>query len=353
MSSFVFRSHTGVIHFGTGIAGDRLRGELDRLQWERPVLIASPRERARALSLGIVPFASLAGEFSAVRQHVPAETAAAARALAADVKADGVIALGGGSSTGLAKAIAVEAGLPAIAIPTTFSGSEVTPVWGVTTDRRKQTGTDPRAVPVAVIYDTELVSDLPDDIAVPSALNAMAHAVEALWTARRSPISDLFAVEAIRALAEGLRGRGGADDPAALERLLYGSLTAGLSFAAAGAGFHHKICHILGGTFDLPHAPLHAVILPWVVSFNTAQAPLTRSVLAGALGGTNPVAELALLYATSGAPRSLAGIGMARDDLPRAIEAVVAALPIENPRLVTPADVERLLTRAFAGPESA
>jgi maleylacetate reductase len=213
---------------------------------------------------------------------VPVETARAARAAAADAGADAVLCIGGGSTVGAAKAVALTARIPVLAVPTTYSGSEVTAVWGMTENGRKTTGTDPAVLPRVVVYDPELTAGLPRELAVASGLNAMAHGVEALWAPRRNPVSSVIAEEGVGALATGLRDA----DPA---ELLRGAWLAAAAFAVAGSGLHHKLCHVLGGTFGLPHARTHAVVLPHVLAFNAPGAPEAAARVARALGVEDPV----------------------------------------------------------------
>ena len=200
---------------------------------------------------------------------MPVEVADAARKQAAAVGADAVLSVGGGSATGTAKAVALTTGLPVIAVPTTYAGSEVTPVWGLTEGERKTTGVDPRVLPRLVIYDPELTVSLPGPLSAASGLNAMAHCVDAFWAPGRNPVSALAAGEAIRVLAAALPlvSEDGTDVGARGD-LLYGAYLAGTAFAVAGSGLHHKICHVLGGRYGLPHAQTHAIMLPYVLAFN-------------------------------------------------------------------------------------
>jgi alcohol dehydrogenase class IV len=335
--------------FGAGLAASNTLSALAAVGISRPLVVATDREVDRALALlagsGVEP----ARVFSAVRQHVPAETAEAARRAARESGADGILSVGGGSTTGTAKVIALTSDLPIVAVPTTYAGSEVTPVWGMTTGPRKETGTDPRVLPRYVVYDPELLAGLPTSIAVPSAFNALAHCVEAYWTPRSNPLIAAVATEGVQALTRGLRSSAAGDAAAAREQLLYGSFLAGLSFAAAGSGLHHKICHALGGAFDLPHAPLHAVVLPHVLAFNAEAAPFAESRIAAALGSGTAGEGLNELYNSVGAPRTLREIGLRPDQLDEAIAVVAARLPIVNPREVTVSSVEQIVRGAFGG----
>ena len=195
--------------------------------------------------------------------HVPVEVAERARAVARDHDADVVVCVGGGSTTGLAKAVALTTGLPIIAVPTTYAGSEATDVWGLTEAGRKTTGVDRRVLPGRSSTTRALMLGLPVATSVASGLNAVAHCVDSMWAPRTDPIDQALALEGIRAVAAGLPRV--VTDPSGLggrEQTLYGAYLSAVAFASAGSGLHHKICHVLGGMFNLPHAETHAVVLP-------------------------------------------------------------------------------------------
>jgi len=254
--------------FGAGAArGSRLIDAVDGLGIRRLMVVAADADRDIAGPITDGLGDRIVGRFSGVRPHVPAAVADAARAAAAGCGADSVLSVGGGSTTGTAKAIALTTGLPVVAVPTTYAGSEVTPVWGLTDDGRKMTGTDLRVLPRLVVYDPELTVTLPVRLSVVSGLNALAHCAEAFWAEGRNPITSLVAEEGIRALARGLPNvSGDSRDLAARSDVLYGAWLGGAAFATTGASVHHKICHVLGGAFDLPHAETHAVVLPHSVA---------------------------------------------------------------------------------------
>jgi len=285
---------------------------------------------------------------------VPASLAEAVHADARRLDADIVIAVGGGSAIGMAKAIALAGGPPSIAVPTTYSGSEMTPIWGLTRDGEKVTGRDDRVRPVAVLYDPTLTLDLPPRVAAPSAINAMAHCVEALYAHDANPVVALFAADGISALANSLPTivRDTAD-LAARTMALYGAWVAGLSLGACTMGLHHKLCHVLGGTFALPHAETHAVMLPYTASYNARAAPDAMRAIAAALGqGDDAPSALhettrAVLTA-AGAPTSLRELGLARDALPRVVEQATAR-PYPNPRALEAEALLGMLERAWMG----
>lgn len=335
------------VTFGAGSSRTAVAGELEALGLTRVMLIAAEAEGALADELSAPWRDRVAVRFSGVRPHVPDAVAEQARRIAAEHDVDGLVSIGGGSTTGTAKIVALTTGLPIIAIPTTYAGSEMTPVWGLTTASRKETGVDARVLPRSVVYDDELVATLPDDLAVASALNAMAHCVESFWTPASNPIVRLMAGEGVRALAEGLRGIRGEGRDAARERLVYGSFLAGMSFAAAGSGLHHKICHALGGAFDLPHAQTHAVVLPHVLAFTAPAAPEAAARLAEALGVDDAVEGLRELGREAGAPRGLRELGLTEAQLEEAVGIVEAKLPIEHPAPVDRAAIEGILRGAF------
>ena len=245
-----------------------------------------------------------------------------------------LLCVGGGSTTGTAKAVARATGLPILAVPTTYAGSEATPVWGLTVDGRKTTGSDRSVLPKVVVYDAWLTRSLPVELSVSSGLNALAHCVDAWWGPRHNPISSALASEGVRLIASGLVGVvADPDDLATPEELIYATYLSGVAFAGAGSGLHHKICHVLGGAWDLNQADTHAVVLPHVAGLNLPAAPDARRHLLAALpegrAATPPVAEeqvlsaLVALYARVGAPRALRDLGLAEHDLDRATELIL------------------------------
>jgi maleylacetate reductase len=347
---FRYTALPGRIVFGAGSARTALAEEFDRLAADRVLLVATETERPLAEELAAPLGERVVTVFSGVRQHVPLPVAEAVRALAASVRADAVLSVGGGSTTGTAKAVALTTGLPIVAVPTTYAGSEVTPVWGLTEGNRKTTGTDPRVLPKVVVYDPELTLTLPAELSAASGLNAMAHCVEAFWAPRRNPISTLAAQEGIRALAAALPTV--VEHPTDLDaraELLYGAYLAGSAFAVAGSGLHHKICHVLGGSYDLPHAQTHAIVLPEVLAFNAPAAPDAAARIATALGVTDPVAGLRALSARLGIPPGLRALGMTEQQVDEAAELVEPAVPADNPRPAGRAELREIIHAAWAG----
>jgi maleylacetate reductase len=346
-AEFAYESLTARVVFGAGVARRRLAAEVAALGAQRLLLICSDGHRAQAEEL-VAPFAErIAGTFTGVRMHVPVEVAEQARKAATAAEADALLCIGGGSTTGTAKAVALTSRLPIVAVPSTYAGSEVMPIWGLTEGNRKTTGTDPVVLPRVVIYDPELTAAMPTELAAASGLNAMAHCVEAFWGPRRNPISSVLAAEGVRALADGLRGLG--QDADAASDLLYGAYLAGVSFSVAGTGLHHKICHALGGAFDLPHAQTHAIVLPHVLAANAPGAPEAAARIAAALGVADPVVGLQQLARAGGVPAGLRDLGLREDQLDEAVSLIAPVVPADNPVAMDAASLRALLRAAWAG----
>jgi maleylacetate reductase len=293
-----------------------------------------------------------AGVFDRAVMHVPIETAREARELARQLGADCAVAIGGGSTTGLGKAIALDSGLPILAIPTTYAGSEMTPIYGITEAGLKKTGKDPRVLPRTVIYDPELTLTLPVDLSVTSGMNAIAHAAEGLYAQDSNPIMDLMAEQGIAAIARALPGiRANPSDLAARSDALYGAWLCGSVLGNVGMALHHKLCHTLGGSFNLPHAEVHTVVLPHAMAFNAPAVPEAMQRIARAVQGASAAQGLFDLARDNGAPVALRDIGMKAEDLDRAADIAVAN-PYWNPRPIGAAqrsEIRELLQRAFDG----
>lgn len=349
-ATFVYEALPGRVVFGPGKARS-LADEVARLEAERVLLVATEHEAPLARELAAPLGQRWVASFTEAQQHVPVAVAEAARAAAADHQADLVLSVGRGSTTGTAKAIALTTGLPILAVPTTYAGSEATPVWGLTDGQRKTTGTDRRVLPTTVVYDPELTVSLPSDLTAVSGLNALAHCVEAFWGAGANPASAALAERGIRALADGLPGAvADGTDLAARADALIGAWLAGAAFATAGGGLHHKICHVLGGAYDLPHAATHAIVLPHVLAFNAPAAPEAATRIAAALGHDDAVAGLVALGARVGAPTALRDVGLSQAQLDEAADLAAAKVPAANPRPVSREDVAALLSAAWQGP---
>jgi maleylacetate reductase len=348
MVQFVHEGAPVRVVFGAG-AVTTLADEAARLACDRLLVLSTPGQRQLAQDAAQRLGSRAGAVHDGAVMHVPVEAVAEARAAAATALADGYLAIGGGSTIGLAKALALESGLPIIAVPTTYAGSEMTPIYGLTEGGLKRTGRDERVRPRTVIYDPELTLALPPSIAGPSGINALAHCIEALYAFDASPLTLLIAEEGIRALVGGLPAVIG--DPGSLDgrsRALYGAWLAGAALASATLGLHHKLCHTLGGSFNLPHAELHTVILPHAAAYNAPAAPTALARAAAAMGAPSAPAAIFDLATALGAPTSLAAIGMREQDLDHAADLATRS-PYPNPAPVIREGVRRLLDDAFHG----
>lgn len=335
--------------FRAGAATAAVAEETGRLGLRR-VLVLSGRHgedtaRSVAASLGAV----CVGVHPGAVMHVPVKVADEAVAVAQELDADGLVAVGGGSAVGLGKAVALRTGLPLLAVPTTYSGSEMTPVWGLTEDGVKRTGRDRRVLPRSVVYDPELTLSMPPALSGTSGVNALAHAVEALYAPDATPIVSLMAEEGVRALADALPRV--VADPGGLDargHALYGAWLCGACLGATTMGLHHKLAHVLGGAFDLPHSATHTVLLPYVLAFNAPAAPAATAALRRALGTGDAARALWELGGRLGAPRSLAEVGLPAGGIGRVVE-LVGAASYANPRPADAEELRALLTAAYEG----
>lgn len=349
---FVYDALPMRVVFGTGSVA-RVPEEVERLGLRRALVLATPQQRELADHVATGLGTRAAGLFDEARMHVPVETVAAAGAVAEACGADGCVAVGGGSTIGLGKALSLRAGLPAIAVPTTYAGSEMTPIWGLTENARKQTGRDAAVLPRAVIYDPELTTSLPASVSSTSGLNAIAHAVEALYASDRSPVVMAMAEQGIRDLAAALPDVVSApEDLAGRARALQGAWLCGACLGATTMGLHHKLCHVLGGALDLPHAETHAVVLPHVAAYNLEVGTAARDTVGRALGTDDPATALARLGRSLGAPTSLADLGVTRADLDL-VAAEVLRAPYANPRPVDRPALDAILLAAWQGRQDA
>jgi maleylacetate reductase len=316
---------------------------------KRALILTSPEQREIGEALLGRLGTSGAGLFSGAAMHVPLEVVEAAQ-LQLDLSAvDCLIALGGGSTIGLAKILMLRNGLPTLAIPTSFAGSEMTPIWGLTEAGRKTTGRDARVRPRTVIYDPDLVMTLPASLAAASGMNAIAHACEALYAADANPVTSLMARESIRVLSGALpRIVQNPSNPEAWVDALYGAWFGGTVLGAVAMALHHKLCHTLGGRFNLPHAELHTALLPHAIAYNASAAPEAMLAVERALDVRDAATGLFDLATRLGAPTSLSQLGMPGDGIEGAVKMAIAA-PYPNPRPLEANALHKLLSDAWAG----
>jgi len=349
MQPFVYESLPTRVVFGSGAVA-RIGQEVERLGARRALVLSTPG-RGEKLANEI---ASLLGDLSAgvhagAVMHTPVDATQKALAVARERAADALVSVGGGSTTGLGKAIALRTDLPQIVLPTTYAGSEMTPILGETSGGAKATQRSPKVLPEVVIYDVDLTLGLPPAVSATSGMNAIAHAVEALYAKDRNPAISLMAEEGIAALARALprislepRNREARFDA------LYGAWLCGTCLGSVGMALHHKLCHVLGGMFDLPHAETHTVLLPHAVAYNAPAAPNDMARIARALGEADAAGGLYVLAGRLGAKRSLRDLGMPAEGIERVVDATIAA-PYWNPRPLDGKLLRDMLEAAWEG----
>ncbi|KLU26035.1 Maleylacetate reductase [Caballeronia mineralivorans PML1(12)] len=348
MDAFIYQGSPSRVVFGAGSI-DHLEREIDLLGAKRVIVLSTPQQREQAKAIAARLGLRAVGVFAKAVMHVPVETAQEARDYAARLGADCAVAIGGGSTTGLGKAIALTSSLPVLAVPTTYAGSEMTPIYGLTDAGLKKTGRDLRVLPKTVIYDPTLTLSLPASLSVTSGINAIAHAAEGLYAQDANPIIGLMAEEGIRALGQGI-GRVVArpDDIDARGDCLYGAWLCGAVLGSVGMALHHKLCHTLGGTFNLPHAETHTIVLPHALAYNREAAPHAMQRIARALGTTDAAQGVFDLARDNGAPTALKDIGLQESDIDIALD-IALKNPYWNPRPLERAALRALLVAAYEG----
>ncbi len=348
MNTFVYTSLSARVLFGAGSLS-RISEEMAALGATRALVLCTPEQRPQAEKVVSLLGKRAVGVFDRAVMHVPIETARKAREVARQLGADCAVAIGGGTTVGLGKAIALDSGLPILAIPTTYAGSEMTPIYGITEAGIKKTGRDSRVLPRTVIYDAELSLELPAAISVTSGLNAIAHAAEGMYAEDGNPIMSLMAEEGIAALARALPAiRLQPGDLAARGDALYGAWLCGTVLGHVGMALHHKLCHTLGGSFNLPHAETHTAVLPHALAYNAAAAPRAMNRIARALGVESAPQGVYDLAKANGAAVALMHLGIRESDLDAACD-IAMRNQYPNPRPVEKQALRQLLQDAYDG----
>ena len=348
MNEFTYNALPGHIIFGAGKL-QSLADEIDRLGCTRVLVLTTPEQKHQGEMIKDLIGDSWAASFNQATMHVPIDVVDRALDVAEAANADCVVGIGGGSTTGLGKALALRSDLPIVAIPTTYAGSEMTPIWGLTENGIKKTGRDPRVLPRSVIYDPDLTLSLPPFISGPSGVNAIAHCVEALYAPDANPITSLIAEEGIKALSSSLATVvNEPDNKDARAKALYGAYLAGSALAAVGMSLHHKLCHTLGGSFNLPHADVHTIILPYATRYNAEATPEAMQRICRAMGTEDAAQGLYDLNRSIDAKSGLKDLGFEENDIAKAAD-IATQNPYANPAPVTKEGVIRLLTDAYHG----
>lgn len=336
------------VRFGAG-ARRCVGEEIARAGRSRALVLSTPAQADMAMEMAQDIGDAAVGVFTKAAMHTPIAVTEEAVAHAKEIRADCVVAVGGGSTTGLGKAIAWRTDLYQFVIPTTYAGSEATSILGETAEGAKTTFSDPKIQPEVILYDPELAVSLPRDLTITSALNAIAHAAEALYAQNRNPVSTMLAIEGIEAFKGALEPiLANPRDLEARGQSLYGAWLCGTVLGQVGMALHHKLCHTLGGSFDLPHAETHAIVLPHALAFNARAAGKELEPITRIFGGTNPGHAVYDFAKRLGAPTALRDIGLAEADIARAAE-LATQKPYWNPQPVSRGEIETLLKAAWAG----
>ena len=348
MMNFTYNSLPSRVIFGAG-SREQLAGEIERLGCSRALILSTSGHESLATKLARQIGKLAVAVFPGAVMHTPVPVSEQAAEVARSVNADCTVALGGGSTIGLGKAIALRTDLAQFAIPTTYSGSEMTPILGETEGRKKTTKRTPKVLPEVVLYDPELTLSLPVHLSVTSGINALAHAVEASYAKDRNPIISLMTEESIRAFARSLPAIViNAENESARSDALYGAWLAGSCLGAVGMSLHHKLCHVLGGTFNLPHAETHTVILPHAIAYNSTAEPGVMNTIAKAISADDASIGLYDFTGRLGAKRSLRQLGMPEDGIEK-VALLAMQNPYWNPRKFELHAIHELIRRAWAG----
>jgi maleylacetate reductase len=346
--AFRYEGLPGRVLFGQGVIA-QLGAVIGEVGGTRALLLSTRAQAEQARGLAEAAGDLIVGHFADATMHTPVEVTERALALLSELDADCVVAIGGGSTIGLGKALALRTDVPQVAVATTYAGSEMTPILGETVGARKTTQRTLKVLPEAVIYDVDLTLDLPVGMSATSGLNAIAHAVEGLYARDTNPVIRLLAEDAVGTFAAALpRLVDTPRDPAARADALRAAWLCGMVLATTSMSLHHKLCHTLGGAFNLPHAETHSVILPHALAYNAAAAPDAMASLRRAFGGRDPVAALSDLARRIGAPTALRDIGMPQAGIDLAADEAMRN-PYWNPRAVERDGVRALIARAYAG----
>lgn len=345
---FIFEGLPSHVLFGRGTVGKV--GEVVEQVGGRRVLLLSTPGQADVARAAVGSLADrVVGHFAQAAMHTPIDITRHALTLLLESGADCLLAFGGGSSIGLGKALALHTDLPQVAIPTTYAGSEMTPILGQTEDGRKTTQRSARVLPEAVIYDADLTLGLPAGISGASGMNAIAHSVEGLYARDTNPVMQMIAEEGIRALARALpQIVANPEDMDSREEALYGAWLCGTVLGSVGMALHHKLCHTLGGDFNLPHAQIHTAVLPHAVAYNAPAIGPAMARLSHALGVDDPVRGLFDLGQAVGAPMALRDMGMPRSGIESAARHALEN-SYWNPRQLEYEPLRALIARVWAG----
>jgi len=348
LETFTYNGQPSRVIFGAATSA-LIVDEIERLRASRILVLSTAGQEGEARKLASMIGEKVVGVYPGAVMHTPVAATEEGVRLTMALQVDCLVALGGGSTTGLSKAIALRTDVNQIIVPTTYAGSEMTPIVGETRGGEKVTQSSPRILPEVVIYDVDLTMSLPAGVSGTSGINAIAHAVEALYARERNPVISMLAIEGIEALYGALPVIAG--NPSSVDgrwNALYGAWLSGICLGSVGMALHHKLCHILGGTLGLPHAETHAIILPHALAYNAPSVPEAMAKLRKALRTDDPPMAFFELSGRVGAKRALSDIGMAVSDIEVAVEQAFER-PYWNPQPLQKSAIRDLLSLAHAG----
>jgi maleylacetate reductase len=334
--------------FGSGTLS-RVADEVREQGCRHALILSTPYQEELARETAQYLGELCSGVFTEAAMHTPVDVTEKALKIVRELGVDCTVAVGGGSTTGLGKAIALRTDFPQIVVPTTYAGSEATPILGETAGEKKTTQRTMKVLPEVILYDVDLTLSLPPGLSATSGMNAIAHAVEALYAKDANPITSILAEQGIAAFAQALPPiMRNPNDKEARSHALFGAWLCGTCLGTVGMALHHKLCHTLGGSFNLPHAETHAILLPHSAAYNESAAPEAMRRVARALGADDAAQGLFDLLQSLGAPTALREIGMPESGLDGAAE-LATTMPYWNPRPIERAGIRALLDNAFYG----
>lgn len=348
LDSFVYTGLPARVIFGSGTV-NRLGDELDRLGIKKALVLTTPQQKSEGEIIRNMIKSKAVGIYSNATMHTPVHVTLEALEYFNQLGADGVIAIGGGSTIGLGKAIALRNDAPQIVLPTTYAGSEMTPIVGQTADGEKTTQSTLKVLPETVIYDVDYTLSLPPVMSITSGMNAIAHAVEAMYAQNANPVLSLLAEEGTSAMVKALKVL--PKDPSNKDvrrDALYGAWLCAVCLGSGGVALHHKLCHVLGGSFNLPHAETHTIVLPHALSYNASAAPDAMVRLRRATESDDPAAALFDVAKNGDATMALKDLGMPENGIDKAVE-ITLKNPYFNPRAFDPEALRKIIWNAWAG----
>ncbi len=346
--NFEFKSLPRQVYFG--------KGKIEKLtelltDYQKAFVVVEEKQEEQINQLEASVGTDKVVRFMEVSQHVPQDLVLKARQSLEENEADVLVAIGGGSAIGLVKALALDNGLPIIAVPTSFAGSEMTDIWGISDQGKKTTGRDLKVLPGHVIYDSDITISLPPKFAAMSAMNAMAHLMEAAYAVDINPVTYTEVIYGIKQMMIGMHvmAKEKRLTNSSNNLFLMGAFIGGKALSEVSMSIHHKAAHVLGGSFGLHHAKVHTVMqayvleLLWPSLVNKVKEDIKKSMM-----HPYPPAALKEAAMAMDLPHTLREIGFREEDIERAAD-IMMEKPYEAPTEVTKDMLVKLLTNAYNG----